>query len=418
MSNPFENAMKQLDKAAKIIGNEENLKTLREPKRILEAKIPVEMDDGSTKEFNAFRVQYNDSCGPFKGGIRFHPNVDLDEVKALSFWMTIKTSAVGLPLGGGKGGVEVNPKELSEAEIEKLSRGYVRAFAENLGPEIDVPAPDVNTNSKIMDIMADEYGKITGKYQGAMITGKSIEKGGSLGRDTATADGGYFILEEIVKEKGLKPEELTVVVQGYGNAGANMVNLLHKGGFKVIGVSDSKNAIIDPTKQGFEAQRIKEIKENNGSLDVCMGHESEQCQIVHDALPPHKVLEQECDILVLAALENQITADNVNDIKAKMIIELANGPISPEADKILEEKNIEVLPDVLANAGGVTVSYFEWKQNMDDEKWSAQEVREKLQPIMIDAYKRIRQTSEEFDVSLRTAAFVSALRQVCLVPTT
>lgn len=416
MTNPFESAMTQLDKAAKILGNVEQLKDLRKPKRILEAKIPVEMDDGSTKEFNAFRVQYNDNCGPFKGGIRFHPDVDLDEVKALSFWMSIKTSVVGIPMGGGKGGVEVNPKELSEAEIEKIARGYVRAFADNLGPEIDVPAPDVNTNAQIMDWMADEYGKIKGGYQPAMITGKSIKKGGSLGRGTATADGGYFILEDIVKERGLNAPDLTAVVQGYGNAGANMVDLLHNGGFKVIGVSDSKNAVTDPTKDGFEADRIKEIKQNHGSLSVCMGHESEHCQIVHDAMPPHKILEEECDILVLAALENQITKDNANDIKAKIIIELANGPITPEADEILREKGILIVPDVLANAGGVTVSYFEWKQNMDGVKWSEEEVREKLKPIMINAYKRVQETSKKHNIDLRTASFISALQQVCLVP--
>lgn len=416
MANAFKNAMKQLDMAADILGNADKLKNLREPKRVLESKIPVEMDDGSTKEFNAFRVQYNDSCGPFKGGIRFHSDVDLDEVKALSFWMTIKTSTVGIPMGGGKGGVEVDPKTLSETELEKLSRGYIKAFYKNLGPKIDVPAPDVNTNSKIMDWMADEYAKLTGDKSGSVITGKSLENGGSLGRDTATADGGYFILEELVKEKGLKPKDLTVVVQGYGNAGSNMVDLLSKGGFRVTGVSDSKNAIFDPTQKGFDTEIVKDIKKSHGSLDVCLGKESDKCKILHDSLPPKKILEAECDILVLAALENQITKENVKNIKAKIIIELANGPVTPEADEVLKQKEVIVVPDVLANAGGVTVSYFEWLQNIKGEKWSAEEVRNRLRPIMTNAYKRVRQAAEKYNVSLRTAAFIAALEQVCLVP--
>lgn len=415
MTNPFTNAMHQLDLAAKVIGDNDQVDHLRQPKKILEAKIAIEMDNGSPREFNAFRVQYNNDCGPFKGGIRFHPKVDLDEVKALSFWMTIKTSVVGIPMGGGKGGVEVDPKELSEQELEKLSRGYVQTFYEHLGPTKDVPAPDVNTNAKIMDWMVDEYGQLTGSPQPAMITGKSLENGGSLGRSTATADGGFYILQEIVKEKNLDPKNLTVAIQGFGNAGANMVELLHTTGYKIIGVSDSKNAIVDPTRQGFDYRTIKDIKENNGSLDVCMGQESDKCQIVHSAMPPDKILEIECDILVLAAMENQITDANANDIKAKIIIELANGPTTPEADEILTKKNILVVPDVLANAGGVVVSYFEWKQNMDNTKWTEEEVKEKLQPIMVDAYKNIKKIAEENNIPWRTAAFVAALKRTCLI---
>lgn len=416
MNNPFDNAMQQLDKAAKIMGNTGRLKDLRSPKNILEAEIPVEMDDGSTKKFKAFRVQYNNNCGPFKGGIRFHPEVNLDEVKALSFWMTIKTSVVGIPMGGGKGGVIVDPKKLSSAELEKLSRGYVKAFFEHLGPQKDVPAPDVNTNAQIMDYMVDEYSKLAGSLQPAMITGKSLENGGSLGRNTATADGGFFILEDLIKTKNLIPEKTTVVVQGYGNAGANMVDLLHNAGFKIIGVSDSKNAIYDPTGKGLDVKVIKMIKQNHGSLDVCKGEESDTCQFIHNALPPHQILETDCDILVLAALENQITKDNANNIKTKIIIELANGPITPEADQILRDKNIIVVPDVLANAGGVTVSYFEWQQNIDGVTWSEEEVKNKLKPIMVSAWKRIEQTAAKHNVDYRTAAFIGALQQVCLVP--
>ena len=416
MTSAFENAMKQLDLAADILHNSDKLKNLREPKKILEAKIPILMDDGPTKEFTAFRVQYNNSCGPFKGGIRFHPDVNLDEVKALSFWMTIKTATVGIPMGGGKGGVEVDPKTLSQAELERLSRGYIRAFYKNLGPTIDVPAPDVNTNSKIMDWMEDEYAKLTGDQTGAVITGKSLENGGSLGRDTATADGGFFILQDYIKSQGLKPQETKVIIQGFGNAGATMAFLMHQAGYKIIGIADSKNAVVDTTGKGLDPQTIKNIKEAHGSLAVCEGQESDRCQFIHDALPPIKILEVNCDILILAALENQITEDNAKDIKAKIILELANGPVTPKADEILDEKRILVIPDVLANAGGVTVSYFEWLQNIENQKWSEEEVRNKLRPIMIDAYKRVRQAAEKYNVSLRTGAFISALEQACLVP--
>lgn len=416
MASAYENAMAQLDLAADIMGNTEKLESLRQPNNILEADISVEMDDGSTKKFKAYRVQYSNACGPYKGGIRFHQDVSLDEVKALSFWMTIKTSTVGIPMGGGKGGIIVNPKELSENELEQLSRGFIKAFYKDLGPEVDVPAPDVNTNSQIMDWMADEYGKLTGGFKPAMITGKSVEKGGSLGRSTATADGGFFILQDYIKQKNIKAEDITVIIQGFGNAGANMAFLLHDAGFKVVGLTDSKNAIYDPTGKGFDPNRIKEIKEAHGSLSVCKGKETDTCQFVHDVMAPTKILESECDILILAALENQITEDNVDNIKAKIILELANGPITPEADKVLDQKGVVVIPDVLANAGGVTVSYFEWQQNMKGEKWSEEEVKKKLQPIMLNAFKRVQQTAEKFNINYRTAAFVAALQQVCLIP--
>lgn len=416
MASAYENAMAQLDMAAEIMGNTDKLGSLRKPNNILQAEISVKMDSGKTKKFKAYRVQYNDSCGPYKGGIRFHPDVDLDEVKALSFWMTIKTSTVGIPMGGGKGGIKVNPKELSDQELEQLSRGFIKAFYKDIGPEKDIPAPDVNTNSQIMDWMEDEYEKLTGDSSGAVITGKSIDNGGSLGRDTATADGGFFILQDYLKQKNIKPSQTTVIIQGFGNAGANMAFLLHNAGFKVIGISDSKNAIYDPTNQGLDPQRIKEIKDAHGSLGACKGKESEHCQFVHNTMPPHEILETKCDILILAALENQITQDNAENIKAKIIVELANGPITPEADKILDSKDVVIIPDVLANAGGVTVSYFEWQQNMKGEKWSKVDVKKKLQPIMINAFHRVQKTAEQHSINYRTAAFISALQQVCLVP--
>lgn len=414
MTSAFASAMKQLDNAEKIIGKNPVIDSLRTPKNILEANLEITMDSGELKTFPAYRVQYNNSCGPFKGGIRFHPQVSLDEVKALSFWMTIKTSAVGLPLGGGKGGVIIDPKQLSAGEIEKLSRAYIRAFYKSLGPQLDVPAPDVNTNSQIMDYMADEYAKLTGDTTGAVITGKSIAHGGSLGRDTATADGGFYILEDYIKRNNLKPEQTKVVIQGFGNAGANMADLLYQAGFRIIGLADSKNAIYDPTGQGFNPKIISDIKKTHGSLEICQGKQTNHCQFSHDALPPHKILEVPTDILILAALENQITADNVENIQAKIILELANGPIDSQADEILDQKNVVIIPDVLANAGGVTVSYFEWQQNLAGQKWSEEQVKQKLQPMMIEAFKRIEKIKQEKNITYRTAAFVSALQRPCL----
>ena len=416
MLNPFANAMSQLDTATAILGNAEALKNLRQPKNILEADVTIDMDNGQQKTFKAYRIQYNNNCGPYKGGIRFHPDVTLDEVKALGFWMTIKTSTVGIPMGGGKGGVAVNPKDLSETELEKLSRSYMRAFYKNFGPKVDVPAPDVNTNAKIMDWMEDEYEKLTGDSSGAVITGKSLANSGSQGRDTATADGGFFILKEYARQQGWDPKNTTVVVQGFGNAGGTMAHILYQAGFKIIGLADSKNAIIDSTGNGFDVAKIQNIKDTHGSLAVCTGQKSDICDFDHEIMSPKKVLEVPTDILILAALENQITADNVNDIKAKTILELANGPITPDADKALEEKGVVVIPDVLANAGGVTVSYFEWQQNMKKEKWTAEQVHKKLEPIMQTAFQRVQQTAEKYNISYRTAAFISALSQDCLLP--
>ncbi|OGY49189.1 MAG: hypothetical protein A3D39_05780 [Candidatus Buchananbacteria bacterium RIFCSPHIGHO2_02_FULL_39_17] len=412
MNNPYQNAMTQLEKAAKIAGLQNKIGPLKKPMRILKANLAVRMDDGKIKKFKAFRVQYNNFRGPFKGGIRYHAQVSLDEIKALSFWMTIKTATVGIPMGGGKGGVIIDPKKLSPMELEKLSRAYVRAFYKYLGPNLDVPAPDVNTNSQIMDWMSDEFNKLTKKNQPAFITGKSLEFDGSQGRDTATADGGFFVLKEFLKQLKISPKKITVVIQGFGNVGANMAEKLYQSGFKIIGVSDSQTAIIDPKKKGFNYNLIKEIKSHHGRIDVCVRHEAKYCKIVHNHLSPQKIVEQSCDLLVLAALENQITKDNVSRIKAKMILELANGPITPKADQTLWQKNITVIPDVLANAGGVTVSYFEWRQNMKKENWSRAQILKKLKPIMIKALKRIDKIAKKYKIDLRTAAFISALRQI------
>lgn len=403
--------MKQLDIAAKILGCPKKIKNLKIPDRILRSEIPVEMDNGQTKKFRAFRVQHNNKRGPYKGGIRFHPNVTLDEVKALAFWMTIKTAVVGIPMGGGKGGVVVDPHKLSCTELERLSRGYIKAFYKNLGPRLDIPAPDVNTNSQIMDWMTDEYNKLTGKIQLAVITGKSISAGGSLGRDTATADGGFFILEHLIKKLKINPKKTTVAIQGFGNAGAVMAHLFYHAGFRIIAVSDSQTAVVDSTGKGFDFHVIEKIKKNRGRVDIC------NCQKIHCSctnhrhLPVQKILGYPCDVLVLAALENQITDKNAKNIKAKIILELANGPITPQADKILFAKKVRIIPDVLANAGGVTVSYFEWRQNLRQEKWSKTKVKSKLKQTMAKAFNEVEKNAKKYGTDLRTAAFISALKR-------
>lgn len=407
MPSAFHNAMSQLTTAARQLGIEKKVSHLRKPKRILTATIPVRVN-GTTKRFKAFRVQYNNSRGPFKGGIRFHENVSLDEVKALAFWMTIKTATVGIPMGGGKGGIIVNPKNLNQTELEELSRGYVRAFWKNLGPKKDVPAPDVNTNAQIMGWMVDEYGKLTGKLQPPVITGKSIAQGGSLGREPATADGGFFVLDTIAKERKINPKKTSVIVQGFGNVGGIMAMLLYRAGYKVIGVADSRIGIFDTTNKGLDINLITRLKKQKGTVDPTSALKPAQRKTIKK-VSPEKIIEMPCDILVLAALENQVTEKNARRINAPILLELANGPVSPEADKILDARGVTVIPDVLANAGGVTVSYFEWLQNIKKQRWTEAQVRSKLKPIMIAAYRRIAKTAKRHTVSLRTAAFMTAL---------
>jgi len=414
MSNPFNNSMSQLNTANKILKlNKKTLAALKKPVRVLTAKIAIKMDNDSIKSFTAFRSQYNNARGPFKGGIRFHPQVSLNEVKALSFWMTVKTAVVGIPMGGGKGGIIVDPKKLSQTELERLSRGYIKVFYKYLGPKIDVPAPDVNTNSQIMDWMADEYGKLTGKNQPAVITGKSIKFGGSLGRDTATADGGMQVLQALIKKLKIDPKKTTMLIQGFGNAGANFAHLAYHSGFRIIGVSDSKTAIVDPSNNGFNFHLIEKIKlGKKGFVDVCDCKQIKCHCRNHQHMSNGKFLQQKCDILVLAALENQITQSNAGKIKAKIILELANGPIVPTADIILDKKGIIVIPDVLANAGGVTVSYFEWLQNLKNQKWTKTKVKNKLNQIMSRAFNEIWQTANRYKLNLRTAAFIKAIDKI------
>ncbi len=402
MANAFNNALKQLDKAVNLLNLKEGVvENLKKPQRILQFSLPVKMDDGKLKVFEAYRVQYNDARGPFKGGIRFHQQVNLSEVKALAFWMAVKTATVGIPMGGGKGGVVVNPKKLSLAELERLSRAYMKAAAGFIGPEMDVPAPDVNTNPQVMAWMMDEYEKIKGGHYPGVITGKPLELGGSAGRGTATAQGGFYVLQELLLKLKLNRKKLTVAIQGFGNAGSVFADLADQAGLKVVAVSDSQGGIYD--EQGLDLDKVKAHKKQTGSVVDFAGTKN---------ISNQKILELPVDILVPAALENQIIKENAGRIKAQIILELANGPVTPEADEKLFKKGKIVVPDVLANAGGVTVSYFEWVQNRQQYYWTKQEVLEKLKLIMVKAFNEVWQTGQELKVDLRTAAFVLAIKRI------
>src|SRR3989344_4672177 len=398
----FQNAMRQLDDAAKIAEIDARaVEALRAPEHIREFDISVAMDSGATKAFKGYRVQYNSWRGPYKGGIRYHANVDVDEVKALAFWMTIKTAVVDIPMGGGKGGVIVNPKELSVGELERLSRAFARAFKDVLGPTIDVPAPDVYTTPQIMAWMADEYVKLTGDPKGrATFTGKPVADGGSVGRDTATAQGGWYVLEAFMKKMKSGPG-LRIAIQGFGNAGSVFARIAGKNGHTVIAVSDSSGGIYAPG--GLSIAAVEKHKNKTGKLAGFPGAK---------AITNAQLLELETDVLVPAALENQITGENAPRIRARTILELANGPTTPEADGILAKRNVIVLPDVLANSGGVTVSYFEWVQNMKGETWTAARVDEMLRKTIQAAFEAVHAFAAGHLVPHRTAAFAVAVRRI------
>lgn len=411
MASLFENTLKQIRKAAKIMNLDKNTEEiLSHPQRKVEVNIPFKRDDGTLQMVKGFRVQHNNARGPYKGGIRYHEQVDDQEVLALSAWMTLKCSVVDIPLGGGKGGVIINPKTLSQAELERLTREYIKLIAPIIGPDQDVPAPDVNTTPQIMEWIADEYSKIVGKDARGVVTGKPISAGGSKGRGEATAQGGVYVLEEVAKEKGLIPSETKIIIQGFGNAGGVMAKLLQGQGYQVIGASDSQGGIV--CNHGIGTEDLLQCKIEKGSVKNCIGDaskaEGSTCREVTNA----ELLETECDILILAALENQVTAENAGKIKAKIILELANGPTSPEADDILKEKGIMVIPDILANSGGVTVSWFEMLQNGTGQYWEEEEVQEKLKPIMKDGWKAVKSNAEKYSCTLREAAFITALERL------
>lgn len=413
MSSLFENTLKQIHKAAKLMNlNEELEQILSCPQRKMEVNIPVKMDDGKMRIFKGFRMQHNNYAGPYKGGIRYHEQVDEQEVLALSAWMTLKCSVVGIPLGGGKGGIIVNPKLLSEGELERLTRGYIKMIAPIIGPQTDVPAPDVNTNAKIMSWIADEYSKIVGKDAKGVVTGKPLENGGSKGRDSATAQGGVYVLREFAKEKGLKPEETTVIVQGYGNAGGYVAKILAEDGYKIIGASDSQGGIV--CTHGFSPAELMACKVQKGTVTDCGLDISKLEGMSCKKVTNEELLESECDILILAALENQLHKDNADKIKAKYILELANGPTTPEADEILAKKGVIIIPDILANSGGVTVSWFEMLQNAENKYWEEDEVQKKLLPIMVDAWKKVSENAKKYNCTLREAAFITSIARLTL----
>lgn len=401
----FANAQKQIRQACDIYwecrDDENKYEVIAHPKRILEVQIPVRMDNGKIKLFQGFRSQHNDARGPYKGWIRFHPDVNRSEVKALSMWMTMKCAVIDIPLGGWKWGIVVNPKQLSEWELERLSRGYVRSLYKYIGPGIDVPAPDVNTNPKIMAWMMDEYSILVGKNSPGSFTGKPITSGGSVGRWTATAQGWVYVLQEILRQQNDEIKWKKIALQWAGNAGLTMAGLLKDLGACIVWISDSGWGIHN--KQGINIDTISKLKAARKSVTDY----SDASQLVWQ-----KVLEVECDILIPAALENQITADNAGKIKAKIIVELANGPVVPEADEILEKNNVQVIPDILANAGGVMVSYFEQVQNDMNFYWEADEIDEKLHKKITGAAKEVYKMASEHDTSLRSAAYIVAMKRV------
>ncbi len=405
MGTMFTKARKRLKQAAKHLDiHPDVIEQLKYPKETLAASLIVRMDDGSVKAFKAWRCRYNDTRGPTKGGIRFYPAVNMDEVMTLAFWMTFKCAVANLPYGGAKGGVSVDTKKLSRSELERLSRAYMRAFARFVGPDRDVPAPDMYTNGIVMAWMADEYAKMADAPMPAVITGKPIALGGSLGRDDATGRGGYLVLRHLEKDLGLSPESTRVVVQGFGNAAFHCARLLHDDGFKILGVSDSRSAIYDP--DGLDPYAVMEHKRRTGSVSGAPTRS--QARELSNA----ELLESECDVLVPAALEHQIIEENAGNIQARFILELANGPTTPAADKILNANGKIVIPDILANSGGVTVSYFEWVQNKAGYYWDLDEVRRKLKQIMEPETRRIWDLSNEKGIDMRTAAYVHALDRI------
>ena len=401
-STVYENVLTQLDNAAEVLDLDEQIRELlQEPMRTLSVSIPVKLDDGNIHVFKGFRCQHNNVLGPTKGGIRFHPQVSEDEVKALAAWMTFKCSLVGIPYGGAKGGVIVNPKELSRNELERLSRGFIQSISPIIGPDKDIPAPDVYTDAQVMSWFMDEFSKIKGVNTPGLVTGKPVVLGGSFGRHSATARGVMYTVREAAKAIDLDLKGATVAVQGYGNAGSFSAKFLNELGCKIVAANDSKGGIY--CEDGFDPVEVAKHKDETGSVKGFEG-----CEEISN----QELLTMDVDVLVPAALENQITKDNANDIKARMIAEAANGPTTPEADEILFQKEIMIIPDILANAGGVTVSYFEWVQNLANYYWSKEEVDRKLEDIMVDAFEKVFNTHEELGVNMRVSAFIVAIKRL------
>lgn len=402
--NPFDNFVAVMDKAAGVMGiSEEDYLTFKYPERELKVALPVRMDDGSLKVFEGFRIQHSTLRGPAKGGVRYHQNVNVDEVRALSAWMTFKCAVAAIPYGGGKGGIVCRPREMSKGELERLTRTYIDKISAIISPNTDIPAPDVGTNAQTMDWMVDEYSKLKGESVYGIVTGKSIEIGGSKGRNEATGRGVCFVTLEMMKKYNMKPEDCKIVIQGMGNVGSISAKLLAEEGAKIIAVSDVSCAIYN--ENGLDIAGIyKYLDSGKNLLDGYTG----DCKRITNA----ELLELPCDILIPAALENQITAENADRIKAKIVIEAANGPTSVEADEILNKKGVKVLPDILSNSGGVIVSYFEWVQNLQNYYWEEDDVNAKLKRQIVGAFNDVFDAREKYDCTFRVAAYIVALNRL------
>ncbi len=406
--NPFENALKQFDKAASVLKLTKNqIAMIKEPRRVTEVNLPVTMDNGDIRLFKGFRVQHSIARGPAKGGIRFHPGVTVDEVKALAFWMTYKCAVVNVPFGGGKGGIIVDPNKLSNTELERLSRRYFAEIGDLFGPDRDIPAPDVNTNSQIMSWMFDTYSMRANEHIPGVITGKPLELGGSEGRSEATAQGMFYCVREAVKYMDIQLKNATVAIQGFGNAGSFAAKLLSDAGATIVAISDVTGAYTN--FNGININEAINTCTNNKRWSLAGLEKNLSVKRLDD---PMKLLELDVDILIPAALENQITEENAKRVKARLIAECANGPITVEADAILDKKGIIRIPDILCNAGGVTVSYLEWVQNRMGYYWPKARVNNDLEQIMIKAFHEVWETHEQYSVNNRVAAFIRSILRV------
>ncbi|NJL01084.1 MAG: Glu/Leu/Phe/Val dehydrogenase [Spirulinaceae cyanobacterium SM2_1_0] len=404
-------ASTRLDDALQYVDiSEDALRRLKYPKASLSVSIPVRLDNGSLAVFQGYRVRYDDTRGPGKGGVRFHPSVTMDEVQSLAFWMTFKCALLNLPFGGAKGGIALNPKQLSRQELERLSRGYIDAIADFIGPDVDILAPDVYTNATIMGWMMDQYTIIKRQASPAVVTGKPLMLGGSQGRDTATATGAFYVIDALLPKLGRQPEQTTVAIQGFGNVGAALAERLAQQGYRVVAVSDSQGGIY--AEQGLDIGQIRRHRAARQTLKA--GYCTDTvCNLgEHETITNAELLALEVDILIPAALENQITAANAADVQAALIFEVANGPVTSAADRILEERGKLVFPDILVNAGGVTVSYFEWVQNRSGLYWTLAEVNERLQQRLIAEAEQTWAIASQRQVSLRTAAYIHALNRL------
>lgn len=410
----FIDAVSRVERIAAESGVSSDLvEALRNPRSTHIATLPVRMDDGATRHFQAFRCRYSDVLGPAKGGIRYHPQVTRAEVQALALWMTLKCAVTQIPFGGGKGGVVVDPKSLSRLELERLSRAYMRAMADVIGPDQDVPAPDVYTNERIMGWMVDEYEAIRRAKVPSVITGKPIALGGSLGRDEATGRGAFLVLQDLAKRRGLTPAETRVAIQGFGNAGSQVGRLLQAAGYRVVAVSDSKGGVF--SESGLDVEELHRTKQASCGLGrvYCEASVCSCCgPATGEPITNEDLLELDVEVLIPAALEGVITPDNVERIRAPIVLEVANGPVRSEADARLDERGVQVVPDILANAGGVVVSYFEWVQNRHGYRWTLSEVRDRLEQVLSVAFEDVWLVAQEEGVSLRHAAYATALRRI------